>query len=130
VPVTIAVVRNECSIGSDVSPEFSNRFQQFSLLLAILFERECKTGVFQLGTGQLCWLRRKRVRLNMCRQLVRKIADLSLSSLLQRSAKDEAFRGQILAQARAAGSTEEAAGWLKLISEIGTGNHRDRSIID
>jgi hypothetical protein len=26
VPVTIAVVRNECSIGSDVSPEFSNAF--------------------------------------------------------------------------------------------------------
>jgi hypothetical protein len=56
----------------------------------------------------------------MCCQLVRKIADLSLSSLLQRSAKYEAFRGQILAQARAAGSTEEAAGCLKLISEIGT----------
>jgi hypothetical protein len=36
-----------------------------------------------LGTGQLCWLARKRVRLNTCRQLVCKIADLSLSSLLQ-----------------------------------------------
>jgi hypothetical protein len=36
----------------------------------------------QLGTGQLCWLPIKRVRLNTCRQLVRKIADLSLSSLL------------------------------------------------
>jgi Plasmid pRiA4b ORF-3-like protein len=36
-PVTIAVVRNEWSVGSDVSPEFSNRFQQLSLLLPILF---------------------------------------------------------------------------------------------
>ena len=44
-PVTIAVVRNECSIGSDVSSEFSNRFQQFSLLLTILLEVQ---SVFQI----------------------------------------------------------------------------------
>jgi hypothetical protein len=35
VPITIAVVRNECSIGSDVSSEFSNRFQQLALILAV-----------------------------------------------------------------------------------------------
>jgi len=46
VPVTIAVVRNEWSIGSDVSPEFSNRFQQLSLLLAILFEVQSKFQTF------------------------------------------------------------------------------------
>jgi DNA-binding transcriptional LysR family regulator len=34
------------------------------------------------NAGRLSWLPRKRVRLNTCRQLLRKIADLSLSSLL------------------------------------------------
>jgi hypothetical protein len=42
VPVTIAVVRNEWSVGSDVGPEFPNRFQQLSLLLTILFEIQSK----------------------------------------------------------------------------------------
>jgi len=45
-PVTVEVVRNESSIGSDVSPEFSNRFQQLSLLLAILFEIQSVFQVF------------------------------------------------------------------------------------
>jgi hypothetical protein len=46
VPVTIAVVRNECSVGDDVGPEFSNCFQQLSLLLATLFEIQIKSQIF------------------------------------------------------------------------------------
>ena len=45
-PVTVAIVRNEWSVGSDVSPEFSNRFQQLSLLLPILFEVQSKFQIF------------------------------------------------------------------------------------
>ena len=47
-------------------------------------------------------------------------AFMPIRAITQRSAKDDSFRGEILAQARAAQSIEEAAGWLKLISEIGT----------
>ena len=46
VPVTIAVVRDECSVRNDVSPEFQNRFQQLSLLLAILFEVQSDFQIF------------------------------------------------------------------------------------
>ena len=45
-PATSAVVGNEWSVGSDVSLEFSNRFQQLSLLLPILFEVQSKFQIF------------------------------------------------------------------------------------
>ena len=42
----MAVVRNEWSVGGDGSPEFSNRFQQLSLLLSILSEVQSKFQIF------------------------------------------------------------------------------------
>ena len=45
-PVAIPVVRDEFSVGSYVSPEFSHRFQQFSLFLIIFFEVQSDFQIF------------------------------------------------------------------------------------
>src|ERR1700674_2535978 len=45
-PVTVTVVGNKCSVGADVSPEFSNGFQQLPLLSAFVFDVQ---GQFQIA---------------------------------------------------------------------------------
>jgi len=37
-PITVTVIGNKCSVAADVGPEFSNGFQQLSLLLAVVFD--------------------------------------------------------------------------------------------